>query len=192
MMAAIVVVLLGAAHAVPAAGLGPGTNLPALTLNDQHDAPGQIDATTWMVLFTRDMDASKVAKEALAENGEHLLDKAGVIYVADIARMPGFVTRFFAVPAMRKRPYRMFLDREGDATASFPTEEGHVTLIRLDGLTIRRVEHLDSAWALRRALRAAAAERATSAEQIPAPAPETPAAESEAPDAPSTVDQPDS
>ena len=189
MIAAAVVALAGSAHAGPAGGLGPGTNLPATTLNDQHDAPGQIDATTENVLFTRDMDASKVAKEALADNGEQLLENAGVVYVADIARMPGFVSRFFAIPAMRKRPYRMLLDREGDATASFPTEEGHVTLIRLDDLAIRRVEHFDSAWALRRALRAAAAALAADAAPIPARSPETPAAASDVPD---TADQPGS
>ncbi len=188
-MAAVAVALVGTGQIVTAAGLGPGTKLPTISLNDQHNEPGQIDTTTSTVLFTRDMDASKVAKEALAENGEQLLDKAGAVYVADIARMPGFVTRFFAVPAMRKRPYRMLLDREGNATTSFPTEEGHVTLIRLEGLTIRRVEHLDSAWALRRALRAAAAERATAAAPPPETAPAAPAAAS---DAPAPADQPDS
>lgn len=189
MMAAAVIALVGTVTTATADGLGSGTQLPELTLNDQHDEPGHVDAATELVLFTRDMDASKIVKEALAENGDMLLENAGVAYIADVARMPRFVTRFFAVPAMRKRSYRMLLDRDGDATASFPTEEGHPTLIYLDGLTILRVEHLDSAWALRRALRAAAAERATDASPTPETSPDAAAA---APDEPATADQPDS
>ena len=76
--------------------------------------------------------------------------------MSDISGMPGMIRRFVALPAMRKRPYRMVLDRDGQATAEFPAEEGKVTLLRLDALKIEAVEYVDSAQALRAALEAAA------------------------------------
>ena len=72
--------------------------------------------------------------------------------MADISRMPSLVAKLFALPAMRKRPYRMLLDRDGTATADFPARAGEVTLLRLHDGTIERVDYAASAAALRAAL----------------------------------------
>jgi hypothetical protein len=76
----------------------------------------------------------------------------GLVYVADIHRMPGFVARMFALPSMRKRPYPMLLDREGQVTAPLPSEEGRVVLIRLASREIVGIEAFDDAAALRASL----------------------------------------
>lgn len=132
--------------------LGPGMPLPAITLADQHEVPAAIDATTRAIVFARDMDAADIVEEALAADGAKLLADAGAVFVSDIHRMPGIITRLFALPAMRKRPYRMILDHEGDATAALPSQEEKVSLIRLDDMTIVTVEYIDSAAGLRAAL----------------------------------------
>ena len=62
------------------------------------------------------------------------------------------VRRLFAKPSMRRRPYPMLLDEKGDATAEIPSEEDRATLLFLDDLRIMRIEHLDSAAAVRSAL----------------------------------------
>ena len=147
--AALLVVALGAA--AWATTLAPGMALPPLTLTDQHDVAATVGAETRVLLFTRDMDAGDVAKEALAEHAA-LLEAAHAVYVADISRMPSLVAKLFALPAMRKRPYRMLLDRDGTATADFPARDGEVTLLRLHDGTIERVDYAASAAALRAAL----------------------------------------
>jgi hypothetical protein len=144
----------GTAHAET---LGPGAMLPALTLADQHGEEATIGSETRMILFTRDMDAAKLAKAALAEDGAALLTRARAVYVSDIARMPSMITSIFAIPAMKRRPYRMFLDRDGTATADLPSEEDAVTVIHLDERTVTRVEYVDGELMLRKALRAAVA-----------------------------------
>jgi hypothetical protein len=145
--------VLGAA--ARAATLALGMALPPLTLTDQHDVAATIGPATRVVLFTRDMDAGDVAKEALADQAA-LLGTAGAVYVADISRMPSLIVRLFALPAMRDRPYRMLLDRDGRATADFPSREGEVTVLRLDDGRITGVEYVATAAALRAALAAAA------------------------------------
>ncbi|MFN8642522.1 MAG: FAD/FMN-containing dehydrogenase [Candidatus Binatia bacterium] len=129
--------------------------LPPLALADQHDVAGAIGPDTQAIVFTRDMDAGDVAKAALAEHAS-LLASARAVYVADISRMPALVAKLFAVPAMRKRPYRMLLDRDGTATADLPAREGAVTLIRLREGTVASIEYVYTAEALRDALAAPA------------------------------------
>ena len=89
-----------------------------------------------------DMDAGDVVKEGLAgTTGERLQERA-IAYVADISGMPGMVARLFALPSMRKRPYPMVLDRDGEPTARLPAREGHVTLLRLDALEILSIAYV--------------------------------------------------
>lgn len=137
-----------------AATLAPGSPLPPLTLADQHDVAMTVGPPTRLILFTRDMDAGDLVKEALAEHAA-LLGAAQAVYISDISGMPSLVARLFALPAMRKRPYRMLLDRDGRATADLPSTEGKVTLLTLSGERIEAIAYLDSADAVRAALVAA-------------------------------------
>jgi hypothetical protein len=150
-------ILLAAPGTVRADPLAPGATFPALTLADQHGEPATIDGETRLVLFTRDMDASKITKAALAENGEELLARGHAVYVSDVTGMPSMITSMFAIPAMKRRAYRMLLDREGTATADVPSEDGKVTVLRLDNRVITSVKYVDVEVMLRKALRAAAA-----------------------------------
>jgi len=154
--------LAPAAFAEP---LAPGAALPPLTLADQHDTPGGIDGDTRLVLFTAGMDASDHVKEALAGDGAALLESAGAVWIANISRMPRIITKLFAMPSLRKRPYRMLLDRDGTATADFPANSGQVTLLHLDHLKIERIEYADSAAQVATALRQAAAAGAAAAQE---------------------------
>jgi hypothetical protein len=144
----VVALLAGAARGAP---LAAWMALPPLTLADQHDVSTTIGPQTRVILFTRDMDAGDLVKEALAGHAA-LLTQAQAVYVSDISGMPSLIARLFALPAMRKRPYPMLIDRDGSATADFPTVEGKVTVLRLRALQIEAVEYADSVAAVRAAL----------------------------------------
>ena len=133
------------------ATLTPGSTLAPLTLTDQHDVAMTVGPQVRVVLFTRDMDGGDLVKEALAEHAT-LLDSAQAVYVSDISGMPSIVARLFALPAMRKRPYRMLLDRDGTATAAIPSAKDKVTVLHLTDLRIDAIGYLDSATAVRAAL----------------------------------------
>ncbi len=133
-----------------------GTRMPAITLADQHDVEGAVRPDTRCVLFSRDMSAAKIIQEALANDPAALIDPAAMVIVSDISGMPRLITKLFAVPALRKRPYRVLLDREGTVTADIPVMSGKVTVLSLKDFVIERLEYVDSADALRAALRQAA------------------------------------
>ena len=124
---------------VVAEAVAVGATLAARTLEDQHGETRSIDRGTRFVLFSRDMDGGDVIEEALSDAPEGFLEARSAVYVADISRMPGLVTRLFALPSMRRRPYPMLLDRTGDATADLPAEKGRATLVRLEALRVAAV-----------------------------------------------------
>jgi hypothetical protein len=144
--------LVSSAHAEP---LAPGMHLPEIRLADQHDKEASVGAEVRAILFTRDMDAGGLVKEALSEKGDEMLATAGAVYVSDISGMPGVIAKLFAVPSMSKRPYRMLLDRDGKVTADFPSEKGKVTVLHVENGKIESVEYLKSAGEVRAMLRPA-------------------------------------
>jgi hypothetical protein len=152
--------LLGSPARGEEVGLAPyavGDQLPALTLQDQHGHAHTLDAATKIIVFSRDMDAGKVIKAALADGGPALLERSAAAYVSDISAMPSLIRHLFALPALRHRPYTMWLDRDGKVTARFPAASGKASVIYLDQRRITRIEQTASAEKLHRALAAAAA-----------------------------------
>lgn len=140
MLRSVFFLLLLAAPAAAGDAVGVGSTLAALTLNDQHDVPGSVDASTRLVLYARDMDGADLVEQALAVDGAAKLAGAGAVVVAEISGMPSLIARWFAIPKLQKRPYRMLLDRDGVATAHLPAEAGKVTLLRLEALQVVAVE----------------------------------------------------
>ena len=147
--------LVLAATLATAAPVDVGTALAGFTLDDQHGVPGTVDGRTRIVLFTREMKGGDVAKAALAGADQSFLDARGLVYVADVSRMPAVVLRLFALPRLRERPYRMLLDRDGTQTRELPSPEGHATVLFLTELRVTRIADYGSAAELRAALESA-------------------------------------
>jgi|GEM_PF-1116800 len=142
-----------------------GDRVEPFALEDPHGRAGGVDARTRLLLFTADMDAGDVVEKALADPALHDLAAHGTVYVADISRMPGVVTRLFALPSLRRRPYRTLLDTGPGPTTRIPREAGKVTLLELDGLAVRSVRFESDPAAVAAAIRGPASE-------APAPQPE--------------------
>jgi hypothetical protein len=137
--------------------LAVGDEFPTLDLEDQHGAGATIDRSTALVLFTRDMDGGGFVKETLAEGGAEKLAAAKAVYVSDVSGMPSMVRSMFALPSIRKRPYRVILDEKGAATASMPYQQGAVTMLTVEDSKITAVSFATSAAALAEKLRPAPA-----------------------------------
>jgi hypothetical protein len=150
---AAALLLAGATRAEPWA---VGDALPPLALVDQHGAALEVDASVRVLIFSREMEGGGIVKEALATGGADFLAAHRAVYVADVSRMPGLVRTLFALPAMRRRDYRIALDEQGDATRDFPSVEGTPTVLALDAGRITSIANPESVDALRSAVAAAA------------------------------------
>ncbi len=123
----------------PVSAYRVGDAVEAFTLEDQHGESASVDTTTRVVLFSRDMEGGEILKAALEEVSAETLADRGAVYVSDISGMPSLVANLFALPAMRRRPYDMLLDRDGQTTARLPDVVGRATLIHLSEGRIERV-----------------------------------------------------
>jgi hypothetical protein len=129
-----------------------GDRVDPMTFETQHGREVTIGPATRLVLVTHDMDAGGIAKAVLTGHTAASLAARRAVYVADIAGMPGFVSRMFAIPRMRKRPYPVLLDRDAATARAFPTAEGKVTAVWLEEQRITRIDQLGSEAAVRTAL----------------------------------------
>ncbi len=141
--------LAGSAAAQPWA---KGDALPALDLEDQHGTPHRLDEGVRHVLFTREMGAGRLLKQALEDEGATRLQRAGAVYVADLSGMPRFARTWFAMRGLRRRPYPVLVDVDGQKTERIPSEKGSITWLALDGLRITGVRYLGSVEEIQAAL----------------------------------------
>lgn len=126
--------LLAAALVSPvwAAAPVPGQHLPALHLKDQHDREWYVPADTRLVIFAAGRKASNLVLAVLGPQPRGFLAGRHAVYLADMSRMPGFVTRNFALPALRDQNFEVGVALDDKTLADWPRQDDAVTLIRLD------------------------------------------------------------
>lgn len=123
---------LGSTHlAYGAALLKAGDPLPILELKDQHDKPAVIAKTTQRLLFAADNNGGQKTTALIDSLGASWLKATGTVYLADIHRMPSLITKMFALPQLREKPYPILLGREEADLAMFPRKKDCVTLIQV-------------------------------------------------------------
>jgi hypothetical protein len=110
----------------------PGQPLPALTLQNQHDQAWRIAPDTKLVLFAAGRKASNLMQTVLAPQPKGFLAGRHAVYLADMSKMPGFITRTFALPSLRELNFDVGVSLDGQTLAGWPRQDDAVTLIRLD------------------------------------------------------------
>ena len=129
-----------------------GQPLPALQLKDQHDQTWQIGADTRLVLFAAGRKASNLALTVLSAQPKDFLEQRKAVYLADMSRMPGFVTRTFALPSLREQPFRVGVSLDERALADWPAQPDVVLLIELEQGRVSRTRSAGSEAELRAGL----------------------------------------
>ena len=157
---ALALALLVAIAVSPAALAEPyavGSTLPKIELPDQHGEARTLDASVRAIVFSRDMKAGDVVKAAVAKAGPELFDRNAAVYVVDVKGMPAIIRTLFAMPAMRRRPYKLLVDDEGVKTADIPGGATYPTVLVLDKLRVTSVSYPTTAEELIAALEPAPA-----------------------------------
>jgi hypothetical protein len=131
-----------------------GDPVPSWSLLDQFDQPYAMDSQkTQTILVASSMSAGKIMEKALKDKPKGFLEARRTVFIADIKPMPAYVTRFFAVPKMRKvYSYRVALDREAEIAPGYGGNPAGVQWLQLkDGKLVERRE-FNGPDALREAL----------------------------------------
>ena len=129
-----------------------GQHLPSLHLKDQHDREWYVHADTRLVIFAAGRKASNLVLSVLGPQSRGFLAGRHAVYLADMSRMPGFVTRSFALPALRDQNFEVGVVLDEQTLAGWPRQDGAVTLIRLDQGRVVSHEYASTEAQLRAAL----------------------------------------
>jgi hypothetical protein len=140
------------AFAQTASTFAVGQPLPELKLKDQHDQPWVVAPSTRLVIFAAGRKASNLVQAVMQDLPKDQLTHRQAVYLADMSKMPGFVTRTFALPALREMPYPVGVSLDGSTLASWPRQPDSVTLIELEQGLVKRISYTTVEAELRIAL----------------------------------------
>ena len=129
-----------------------GQPWPAIVLQDQHGEPWTLQPETRQVLVAVSRQASNLALAVLSSQPEGFLEARRVQYLADMSRMPGFITRAVALPSLRAQPFRVGVVLEEGRLADWAVQPEQITLFELDQGLVTAVRSLPDEAALREAL----------------------------------------
>ncbi|MFP4251613.1 MAG: hypothetical protein ACLFRM_03140 [Guyparkeria sp.] len=134
-----------AAEAAKPAAIGAGDPFPNWELDDQHGKTHQLPGhSTEAILFSRSKQADETLSPVVeAVVGEQLID-GEIVYLSDISRMPGLISRLFALPSLRDRDYPVVLIREEGVSEPLVTETDCLALYRVERGTVVDREDLCS------------------------------------------------
>jgi hypothetical protein len=128
--------------------LQPNDPIPGMNLRDQHDDAWTIPADSKLVLFSASRDANALIQAVLVTKPSDYLETKKVVYFSDISKMPGFITRTFALPSMRELPYRLGVVMDAKESAAWPRRDGEITAVYLENQRITRIEFISKSTTL--------------------------------------------
>jgi len=103
-----------------------------LKIKDQHEVEHTLDKNIKTILFASDKKTSDLLRDYLLplSEKENILEKNSAIYVADISNMPSLITKYIALPKMKKYPFSILLldDTNKD---NFTKEDGKIIVYNL-------------------------------------------------------------
>jgi hypothetical protein len=116
-----------------------GQPLPEFTLKDQFEQPWGVETGTKLMLFSASRKASDLIQAVLGNQSKGFLASRQAVYLADMSRMPGFVTRTFALPVLRQMPFSVGVVLDEQLLADWPRQADSVTVITLQNLRVSSV-----------------------------------------------------
>lgn len=129
--------------ALPVFAFTAGDTLSAFKIENQFEEPAELNSETKWIIFSSDMNAAKMLTEYLNENAKSL-DLTKTLIISDISKMPGLVSKMFAIPKMKKYNFKLALDKTGETTKAWPRQEGTITVMKVSALKVESTEEIKS------------------------------------------------
>ncbi|MBP7282038.1 MAG: hypothetical protein KBA66_10695 [Leptospiraceae bacterium] len=126
-----------------------GDELRLLDYETQQDEKVSIPKETKTIVFTSEMEASKIAHEVFENLGDTYLKQKSAVFISDINRMPFLITKFVALPKMRSYKYTIHLIKDEGPGLIFPKEKGKLTVISLNEFKITSIQFVSNSEELK-------------------------------------------
>jgi hypothetical protein len=126
------------------ADLKVGDTFPTLTLVDQFDEKVELPKEgSLKLLLSFEKDVSAGIKTFLEGKEKNFLTDNNIVYISDISKMPSFITKWFALPKMKKFDFKVALIYDEEAGDELNAEEGKVSVISLQDNKITAIEFVE-------------------------------------------------
>ena len=128
-----------------AAPLDVESTITDLKIKDQHEVEKVIDTNVKTILFASDKSTSDMLRDYLLplSEKENILEKNSAVYVADISGMPSLISKFIALPKMKKYPFSVLLldDTNKD---NFVKEDGKIIVYSLENGKVVKIDKIST------------------------------------------------
>ena len=119
-----------------------GVSISPFSVKDQFDKNLSIDANTKEIIIAFAQEQGNVMKTFLEANPNYL-SQNNAVYLMDATKVPSMVLSMFMLPKFKKYPYTIGVVEDEKMVATFPFQEGKLTVITLENLTIKAISFKD-------------------------------------------------
>ena len=109
-----------------------GQAFPPYTVTDAFGGTNTLGAATRFVIVSSEKGISAGVHEWLVTKEKDFLPAHRAEYVADITPMPSLIASMFAIPKMKKYPYKILLARDPEFAKTYPHADGKIAVFILD------------------------------------------------------------
>jgi hypothetical protein len=121
--------------------LSVGSEASAIKIKDQFEKEHTVDANVKTILFASDKDTSDILKDYLLSKDADILTRNNAVYVADISGMPSLISKFIAMPKMKKYPFSILL-LDDTNKENFTKEEGKIIVYTLENSKVTNISKI--------------------------------------------------
>ena len=121
--------------------LNVGNDVSSLKIKDQFEKEHIIDSNIKTILFASDKDTSDILKDYLLSKDADILTRNNAVYVADISGMPSLISKFIAMPKMKKYPFSILL-LDDTNKENFTKEEGKIIVYTLENSKVTNISKI--------------------------------------------------
>ena len=128
-----------------AASLNIDSSIVDIKIKDQFDKVHTLNSDVKTILFASDKGTSDMLRDYLLplSEKENVLEKNGAVYVADISGMPSLISKFIALPKMKKYPFSILLLDDSNKD-NFVKEDGKIIVYSVVDGKITNIEKISS------------------------------------------------
>ena len=119
-----------------------GVSILPFSVKDQFEKNLSIDANTKEIIIAFAQEQGNVMKTFLEANPNYL-SQNNAVYLMDATKVPSMVLSMFMLPKFKKYPYTIGVVEDEKMVATFPFQEGKLTVITLENLTIKAISFKD-------------------------------------------------
>ena len=124
--------------------LNIGDTTPTFEIKDQFEKMHKISADAKTILVAESRGTSVIVREYLLSKDTKFLETNKAHYIADISGMPSLISKFIALPKMKKYPFSILLVNEEQAK-SFSTKEDKITVYTVTDGKVSNVKYIETA-----------------------------------------------